>query len=288
MESNRITLTWDDVDRLIDERLPKHKKVYGIPRNGTIVALRMPGSQHVSSPDQADILIDDVRMTGKTVDTWSRMFKLPVAVLIDKTRDPAFKGKWIQFPWEIGGKDERETIVRMLEMIGEDPTRDGLRQTPDRVVRAWGELYGGYRQDPVKILGTRFEKGSYDQMVTLRAIPFSSMCEHHILPIIGEVHIAYIPSDKVVGISKLIRLVDVFARRLQIQERLTQQICDALEAALQPKGIGVVVKAEHFCMRIRGVNRVGATMITSSIKGAFNKLETREEWLRMIDVGQKI
>jgi GTP cyclohydrolase I len=180
---------------------------------------------------------------------------------------------------------ERELgIVRvLLSAIGEDVLREGLKDTPKRVVKSWAELYGGYGQDPKAVLGTTFKKDGYDELVLLKDIQFFSTCEHHMLPFFGKAHVAYIPSKRVVGLSKLARLVEVFSRRLQIQERLTVQIAESINEVLEPRGVGVVLEATHFCMIARGVSKQQATMVTSSMLGAFrDKPEAREELLRLI------
>ncbi len=160
-----------------------------------------------------------------------------------------------------------EAAVReLLLAIGEDPDREGLVKTPNRVARAYGELFAGLAENPRRHLATVFT-ADYDEVVILRDIPFASMCEHHLLPFTGRAHVAYLPNGKVVGLSKLARLVEGFARRPQIQEQLTVQICQALMDALEPKGAAVVVEAVHSCMTVRGVKKTGATMITSCLRG---------------------
>jgi len=161
-----------------------------------------------------------------------------------------------------------EHVRGILEAVGEDPTREGLLETPARVARAYEELLAGYQLDPASVLSTSFESDGYDEMVVLRGIDFYSLCEHHMLPFIGEVVIAYIPHGRVVGLSKLARLVDVFAKRLQIQERMTRQIAEAVQEHLKPVGYGVVVKATHLCMCARGVRKPNGVMVTSKIGGA--------------------
>lgn len=162
-----------------------------------------------------------------------------------------------------------EYIKRFLEYIGEDPSREGLIDTPKRVVKSWAELYAGYDQDPAKILSTCFVDGACDEVVILRDIEFSSMCEHHILPFVGRVDIGYIPNGKVIGLSKLARLVECFAKRLQIQEKMTGQISQAIQDNLQPKGVAVVIRAHHQCMSCRGIKKANSLMITSSMVGVF-------------------
>jgi GTP cyclohydrolase I len=176
-----------------------------------------------------------------------------------------------------------ELIKGILTAIGEDPTREGLLDTPKRVVKSWKELYGGYSEDPAEILSTVFEDGTCEEMVLLKDIPFNSMCEHHMLPFLGLAHVAYIPNGKVVGLSKLARLVDCFARRLQIQEKMTKQIADAVQTHLKPRGVAVVIEAHHQCMSCRGIKKHGTTMVTSSMTGAFmDKPATRAEFMSLV------
>lgn len=173
-------------------------------------------------------------------------------------------------------------VLCMLVDIGEDVDREGLKDTPSRVVKSWRQIYSGYGQNPVEILGTTFDASGYDEMVMLRDIEMYSMCEHHMLPFHGKAHIAYIPSDRVVGLSKLARLVDCFARRLQIQERLTKQIADSITEVLKPKGVMVVIEAQHMCMTMRGVGKQNSVMTTSAIQGAFTEDKVKQEFLQLI------
>jgi GTP cyclohydrolase I len=177
-----------------------------------------------------------------------------------------------------GVEDAFRTLIRWA---GDDPNRDGLRDTPTRMARAFQEHFAGYAQDPAVILQKTFtEIGGYDEMIILAGIPFESHCEHHMAPIIGRAWVGHIPRGRVVGISKLARVVEAFAKRLQIQERMTAQIADAIEHALQPKGIGVVIKATHHCMTTRGVHKTGTELITSRLLGCFRDDPlTRQEFL---------
>lgn len=176
----------------------------------------------------------------------------------------------------------RVVIVDLLRAIGEDPDREGLKNTPDRVVRSWSKLFGGYDQKPETILSAVFsETNDYDQMVLLKDCEIYSTCEHHLLPFFGRAHVGYIPGKSVVGISKLARLLECFARRLQIQERLTQQVADALETYLKPRGVGVIIEAQHFCMTSRGVEKQKSVMLTSALRGCFVKQDVREEFHRL-------
>jgi len=180
---------------------------------------------------------------------------------------------------------EAEAAVRtLIRWIGDDPNREGLRDTPGRVTRAWEEFGAGYEQDPRDILARTFEEiAGYDEMVVLRDIGFESHCEHHMLPIIGHAHVAYLPRKRVVGISKLARIVEAFARRLQIQEKMTAEIADTIQEVLEPHGVAVVIDAAHHCMTTRGVRRGGVNMVTSRMLGAFRKdPSTRREFLAMI------
>lgn len=175
-----------------------------------------------------------------------------------------------------------EAVKTILQRIGEDPGREGLRETPQRVVRAFGELYSGYSQDPHSILKC-FTDGACNEMVILRNCEFYSTCEHHMLPFFGRAHIGYIPNGRVVGVSKLARLLEVFSRRLQIQERLCQQVTAALMEDLAPKGCGCVLEAQHLCMTCRGVGKQDSIMVTSSMQGSFmDQGRTRSEFLRAI------
>lgn len=182
-------------------------------------------------------------------------------------------------------RSKAEAAVRtLIEWAGEDPDREGLRDTPNRVVRAYEEFFAGYREDPVFTLATTFEEtASYDDLIVLRDIRIESHCEHHIVPILGTAHIGYLPSNRVVGISKLARLVEIFAKRMQIQETLTSQIADTLQEVLRPRGVGVVIEAAHQCMTTRGIRKPGVSMVTSRLLGCFREdPKMRREFLDMI------
>ena len=180
---------------------------------------------------------------------------------------------------------EAEQAVRALILwAGDNPDREGLAGTPERVVRSYEEFYAGYQQDPVEILRTTFEETEgYDEMVVLKDITFESHCEHHMVPVIGKAYVAYLPDKRVVGISKLVRVVEAYAKRLQIQEKMTAQIANAIKDTLHPKGVAVVIEGEHQCMTTRGVHKPGVGMVTSTMLGAFrNDSSTRREFLAMI------
>jgi GTP cyclohydrolase I len=180
--------------------------------------------------------------------------------------------------------EAEEAVRTLIRWAGDDPEREGLLGTPDRVVRAYREFFSGYESDPVELLQRTFEEiEGYDEMVVLRDIRFESHCEHHMAPIIGRAHIAYLPQKRVVGISKLARVLDVYSRRLQIQEKLTAQIANTINEVLQPKGVGVVIDASHQCMTTRGVHKPGTTMVTSHMLGHFRSdPKTRREFLAII------
>jgi GTP cyclohydrolase IA len=185
-------------------------------------------------------------------------------------------------------REEAENAVRtLLRWIGENPEREGLSDTPERVVKAFEEHFSGYRTEPAEILRKTFEEvDGYDEMVVLRDIDFESHCEHHLAPIIGRAHLAYLPTRRVVGISKLARLVDAFAKRLQIQERMTAQIADAVSDVLQPRGVGVVIEATHHCMTTRGIHKPGSLMVTSRLLGEFKtNPDTRREFYAILGRG---
>ncbi len=174
-------------------------------------------------------------------------------------------------------------VLGILEELGEDPTRDGLKSTPDRVARSFRFLTKGYQEDPVKILNNALFDVTYDEMVVVKDIDFFSLCEHHLLPFFGRVHVAYIPNGKVVGLSKIPRLVEMFARRLQVQERFTMQIAETIEKVLAPKGVAVVAESVHLCMMMRGVQQQNSFAVTSSLKGAFQAdPKTRSEFMELI------
>ncbi len=183
---------------------------------------------------------------------------------------------------------EAEAAVRtLLRWTGDDPAREGLVDTPARVVRAYEEFFQGYDSDPIEILQRTFEEtDGYDEMVLLRDVSFESHCEHHMVPIIGKAHIAYLPNKRVVGISKLARVLDIYAKRLQIQEKLTAQIANAVQDVLQPKGVAVLIEAQHQCMTTRGVHKAGVSMVTSRMLGAFRtNASTRREFMAMVGRG---
>jgi len=182
-------------------------------------------------------------------------------------------------------KEEAEEAVRtLIRWAGDDPSREGLQETPDRVTRSYSDFFSGYDEDPLELLQRTFEEtDGYDEMVILRDIRFESHCEHHLAPIIGVAHVAYLPDHRIVGISKLARVIEVYAKRMQIQEKMTVQIANAIHSVLEPKGVAAVIEAEHHCMTTRGVHKPGVVMVTSHMIGAFrDNPTTRREFLSMI------
>ena len=185
-------------------------------------------------------------------------------------------------------REQAEAAVRtLLSWAGEDPRREGLLDTPKRVVDAYGDWFSGYGEDPQEYLARTFEEvAGYDEMIVLRDIEFESHCEHHMAPIIGKAHVGYLPDGKVVGISKIARVVEAYARRFQVQEKLTAQIAHCIQTVLQPRGVAIVIEGAHECMTTRGVHKRGVSMITSKMLGSFREdARTRAEFLRFIDVG---
>ena len=187
---------------------------------------------------------------------------------------------------EVTREQALDAVRTLLRWAGDEPTREGLRDTPKRVVDAYTEWFSGYHEDPQDYLRRTFEEvAGYDEMIVLRDIEFESFCEHHMAPIIGKAHVGYLPTDKVVGISKLARVVDAYARRFQVQEKLTAQIAQCIQGVLKPRGVGVVIDAVHQCMTTRGVHKRGVSMITSQMLGTFREdARTRSEFLRFIDI----
>lgn len=190
-------------------------------------------------------------------------------------------------PHEVGPAFDLDTISQsvkeILKAIGEDPTREGLLRTPERVAHAYQEILGGYEIDPVKLINGALFTVDYDEMVIVKDIEYYSLCEHHMLPFFGKAHVAYVPRGKVIGLSKIPRIVDMFAHRLQVQERMTQQIAEFIQNAVNPWGVGVVIEGQHLCMMMRGIKKEQAKMTTSAMLGGFRKrLETRMEFLNRI------
>lgn len=264
-------------------------RIYGVPRGGicaAYVVAGLVGGEVTDSLVDADLVVDDLIDTGRTLSQLHRAFpEKQYGVLFQKR--PALvdfsyyfgarmeEGEWLTFPWEQtmkGDASREDTVIRMMQAIGEDPEREGLKDTPSRVVKAWGEWFAGYSQKPEDFLKT-FGDGAegYDGMIIVDNIPIYSHCEHHITPFVGKAHVGYIPDKRIVGLSKLPKIVDMFSRRLQVQERLTRQIADAIMEHLQPRGAIVSITAAHFCMVTRGVKLADAQTTTSARRGLFEE-----------------
>lgn len=299
-ETEKIELSWDDINKKAfklacllkqDFENSGHKLVmFPIPRGGIYAALAVQGilrgmgiyTDITDDPDNAVFYIDDILESGATRDqVFASCGVKPFYVLVDKQNDELHE--WVVFPWERAVKENgpQDNIRRILQYIGEDVDREGLKETPDRVVKSYAELFSGYKEDPADHLKV-FEEGACQEMVLLKDIEFYSHCEHHMLPFFGKAHIAYIPDQRVIGVSKLARILDVFTRRLQIQERICQQVTEALEMNLRPKGAACILEAVHFCMVCRGVQKQNSKMVTSSLKGAFLEPAVRQELLSLI------
>jgi GTP cyclohydrolase I len=278
---------WEEVFRAL---LPIDKPdtvVYGIPKGGMIAAGFLKHAKITHDPFYATLILDDIIDSGETMEIYEKAYpNTPKYALVDKTKELALKDKWVVFPWESQHPKGEETIqnniTRLLQYIGEDPKREGLLATPDRVVRSYDEIFSGYFVDPASLM-TTFMADGHDEIVLVKDIEMYSMCEHHMLPFFGKAHVAYIPNDKLIGVSKLARLVDVFSRRLQIQERIGDQVTSAIEQYLKPKAAACVIEATHMCMRMRGVAKQNSVMVTSSMKGAFmTKGPARQELMQLI------
>lgn len=192
------------------------------------------------------------------------------------------------FEGDIDTEQIQNAVVNILHAVGEDPDREGLKNTPQRVARSYIELLAGYRTDPIELLNEAVFEVSYDEMVIVRDIEYYSLCEHHMLPFLGKAHVAYIPDGKVIGLSKIPRIVDMYSRRLQVQERMTRQIADLIDELLHPQGVGIVMEGLHLCSVMRGVKKHEARMTTSAMLGAFrSNMPTRQEFLDNISRGAR-
>lgn len=285
-DKQMVYLSWQDIFEALEVVDQPGTVVYGVPKGGMIASGFLKHATITHLPGCADIILDDIVDSGATRDKYTYQFPGARFVPLYTKDDPR---EWVVFPWEADhpGKDldtMQENITRLLQFIGEDPSREGLVQTPDRVISSYKELFQGYNENPEDLL-TTFDTDGYDQIIICRDIELFSMCEHHMLPFSGVAHVAYIPNDRVIGLSKLARLVDIYARRLQIQERIGEQVTNDLMYYLQPKGAACVINATHMCMRMRGVSKQQSSMITSSVKGVFFEDEkARKELMDLIKI----
>lgn len=260
MEQDNRCVSWEDIFQRV-KQLPKGK-CYGVPRGGQVVA-GLTGNA-VDTPEEADYIVDDLIDSGRTALKWKEKYpNKPFHVLYDKTQEKGLG--WLQFPWEESGdRDAEDSVARLLQSFGEDVNREGLQDTPRRFVKFFKEFL-----NPPEWNCTTFESEGYDEMIVQTNIPFHSLCEHHIAPFFGHATIAYIPNKRIVGLSKLARTLETFARRLQNQERITTQVADFLEKELEPLGIAIVIKAKHMCMEMRGVKKHDTWTTTSMMRGIF-------------------
>ena len=272
-------LSWEEFLILlgpIQSQIKNDDIVFGIPKGGIIVA-NFLNCKKTHDPNKCTIILDDIVDSGKTKQKFTKQFPdKKFLTVIDKQTDKNYQG-YIVFPWEEAEEDAEHTVAKIIEHLGDNPLREGIIDTPKRVVKSWKTLYGGYNQKPQDVLKTTFNV-DYDEMIISKDIEFYSTCEHHMLPFFGKAHIAYIPRANVVGLSKLARLLEIYARRMQIQERLTNQIADGMMQVMNPLGCGVVIEAKHFCMVCRGVQKKNSTMITSALRGIFKMAETKHEF----------
>lgn len=270
--------------------------IYGIPKGGIAFAVKL--SERLSIPliELKDIdkvinplIVDDVVDSGATRKKFAKYDFASIHIKNNTPKDlyPTYymrmENDWIKYWWEKEDSPIEDNLIRILQYIGEDPNREGLLETPQRIIRAYDHIFSGYKQNAKKLIKT-FSESNYDEMVLLKDVELYSMCEHHILPFFGKAHVAYIPDKRVIGISKLARLVDMFSKRLQIQERLCDQITECLMNELHPLGAACVIEAQHLCMKMRGIEKQNSVMVTSSLKGVFkDKQETRQEFMRLIN-----
>lgn len=261
--------------------------IYGVPRGGMLVAYYLSNSTTIfvtDDPTAADYIVDDLVDSGDTARKHSLRYpEKEFLVLFDKQKESI--AEWLVFPWDVSlAQSAKDIPTRLLQYIGEDTEREGLRDTPARFLKAWKHYTSGYEKHPKDVL-KEFKDGAenYNEMVLIKSIPVYSHCEHHMCPFYGIAHIAYIPDKKIVGLSKIPRLVDIFMRRLQVQERLTSQIASAIEEYLSPLGVAVVIECVHTCMVGRGVEIAGSSTVTSSMRGVFlDKPECRTEFMGLI------
>jgi len=268
-------------------RVHKLPAIYGIPRGGIPCAYALQAALGtgivVDDIKQANIIVDDIVDSGSTRDRYLEM--APSDAVFCTFYDASNHDDWLVFPWEGNELQSAADIpTRLLQYVGEDAKRGGLAETPMRFLKAWKHFTSGYDANVEDVLKV-FEDGAekVDEMVLVKNIPLYSQCEHHMVPFFGVAHIAYIPNGKIVGLSKLSRVTDIYARRLQVQERLTNQIADALEKHLNPKGVAVVLECRHLCMEARGISQQGSTTITSAMRGVFREsVQTRNEFMGLI------
>lgn len=297
---SKVVLEWEDVyERLAQVDLPGNR-IYGVPRGGMIACAFLKQAEVVTHPSDATHILDDVLDSGITKQKFTKDYpNTPFIALVWKGAwegNSDLAGKWVEFPWDAQHpSDAYDLTTRFLQHIGEDPTRHGLLDTPKRVLKSWNELYSGYKTNPDELLRMfkeepDEEEAVFDEIVLLRDIEFFSTCEHHTLPFFGRAHVAYLPGEKgLLGVSKLARIVEVFSRRLQIQERIGKQVSHFLMSKVGAEGAACVIEASHLCMRMRGVNKQNSVMVTSSVRGVFRKdVSARAELMNLIFNNNKV
>jgi len=304
--SKLIPVKWETIIAECNRLATRHDRVnyygvHGIPTGANSIVgvigqiLELPIIEQLDLTDynkQAILVVDDLVDSGGTLNRYMDSGYINVDALFRKPHSPknlAPQAKeingWIEFPWERDRSESpaEDSIVRILEAIGENPDRDGLKETPKRVVRSWLELFSGYRKDPLSVIKTFEGPEKYDEIIYLRDIEMYSTCEHHMLPFYGKAHIAYIPNGKVIGVSKLARLLEIFSRRLQIQERICSQVTGILMDELNALGAACIIEAKHLCIACRGIGKQNSVMGTSSIQGVFrDKAEARAELMTLL------
>lgn len=266
-------ITWKEIiDRV--SKLDKNLKYYGVPRGGQYISAML---NPVDTPEEADVIIDDLIDSGSTMTRYSTYNK-PFIGLFDKRFESDLTDKWLKFPWEMKEEPIEDNFVRILQYLGENPNREGLADTPKRYIKFMKEFL-----QPQEFNFTTFDAEGTDEMILQTNIPFYSLCEHHTAPFFGYANVAYIPNGKIVGLSKLARCVDFYAHRFQNQERITTQVAERIQNELHPKGVAVTLKAQHLCMAMRGVKKHDTWTMTSKMIGIFKEDEkARNEFLTLI------
>lgn len=288
ISSNELKEMVKDLSNKITE---KFENIYPIPRGGYAIAielakiLNIPIITNEKEITENTLIVDDLIDSGKTLKKFTQK-KAVLFVKNDKEKSVDYFvtkiiNEWVKFPDE-KENEIQEHLERILQYIGEDTSREGLLETPKRMQRAYDEIFAGYKQNPKDLMKT-FTEGTCKEMVILKNCEFYSTCEHHFLPFFGHISIGYIPNKKVIGISKLARLVDCFSKRMQIQENMTTQIAECIMKELDAKGVMVVCQAQHFCMKSRGIKKQEASMVTSAIRGVFEtNIALRQEFMALI------